>query len=112
MFQAHFEVAEGSKKQTLRSIGNKWKNFKHYLYKSYIKPIKEAAAEEGDPNPIYKVPDQYPFLTPEDWELFVSQRLSKRWQDKSLHGGRIRKKNLYPHRLSRKGYAGLTLELV
>ena len=112
MFQTHFDVAETSKKQTLCSIGNKWKNFKHYLYKSYIKPIKEAAAEAGEDNPVYQRPDAYNFLTLEDWELFVSQRLSKRWQDKSKHGKRIREKNLYPHHLSRKGYVGLIQELV
>ena len=112
VFQNNFDIDEGSRKQTLRSIGNKWKNFKAYLYKTYIKPIKEAAAAKNDPKPIFKPPAEYPYLTPDIWQPFVSQRNGKRWEEKSKHGKRIRKLNLYPHHLSRKGYAGLTLELV
>ncbi|KAL4581863.1 hypothetical protein LXL04_006397 [Taraxacum kok-saghyz] len=29
----HFDVDEHAKRQTLKSVGNKWKNFKHRLFK-------------------------------------------------------------------------------
>ena len=128
-----------SRKHVLKSIGTKWRNFKHYLFRNYIEPFqKDPDANLQDP------PLMYNFLTPDDWVVFVSQRQSKKWQvcktcivliasfnktkvctctystntlihiiqDKSKTLKAVRAQNTYNHRLSRKGYAGLVQELV
>ncbi|KAI3516150.1 hypothetical protein L1887_15061 [Cichorium endivia] len=91
----------------LQSIGTKWKNFKHYLYKNFIQKYKNDL-EVNMLNP----PSMYPFLKKEDWKLFVAQRLSKKWEEKSENAKEVRKHNKYNHRLSRKGYAKLTVEIM
>ena len=55
---------------------------------------------------------KYKYLGKRNWKLFVAQRLSIKWQEKSQHGTKIRQHHKYPHRLSRKGYAGLAREIV
>ncbi|KAE8692580.1 hypothetical protein F3Y22_tig00110831pilonHSYRG00032 [Hibiscus syriacus] len=91
----NFELDPRSRKNTLQSIGTKWKNFKHYLYKKFIEKFK------NDPNANLLIPpEMYPYLKKYEWKVFVSQRLSNKWEHR------------YNHWLSRKGYAGLTLEIV
>ncbi|CAH1440586.1 unnamed protein product [Lactuca virosa] len=102
-----FVVDLKSRKNTLKSIGSKWRNFKHYLFKNFIKQHK------NDPKAkLLDSPEMYPFLKKADWKLFVAQRLSKKWQEKSDGGKKICAHNKYNHRLSRKGYAGLTVEIM
>ncbi|KAK1424472.1 hypothetical protein QVD17_19802 [Tagetes erecta] len=77
--QANFVVDPKSRKQTLQSIRNKWRNFKHTLYKRYIEKQKNDLVERKillTSNP----PKKYPYLKKEDWKLFVAQRLSKNWE--------------------------------
>jgi hypothetical protein len=74
MYQSHFVVDPKSRKNTLQSIGTKWKNFKHYLYKKFIKPRKDLPSAE-----LNTPPDMYPHLK-KDWKLFVSKRTNKKWE--------------------------------
>ncbi|KAE8663032.1 hypothetical protein F3Y22_tig00113123pilonHSYRG00118 [Hibiscus syriacus] len=52
-----------SRKNTLQSIGTKWKNFKHYLYKKFIEKFK------NDPNAnLLNPPEMYPYLKIDEWK--------------------------------------------
>ncbi|KAK9076248.1 hypothetical protein SSX86_004581 [Deinandra increscens subsp. villosa] len=102
-----FELDPKSRKHTLQSIGTKWKNFKHYLYKKFI--MKQKDDPEAD---LLTPPAMYPLLKIEDWKLFVEQRISRKWEDKSKKAKNIRACNKYNHRLSRKGYVGLIAEIM
>ncbi|XP_076919428.1 uncharacterized protein LOC143580218 [Bidens hawaiensis] len=101
-----FVVDPNSRKQSIQSIGTKWRNFKHNLYKIFIEPHK------NNPKALVDPPATYKFLKKEDWKLFVAQRLSKKWQDKSKKAKGVRARHKYNHRLSRKGYAGLTIDIM
>ncbi|XP_076938828.1 uncharacterized protein LOC143607172 [Bidens hawaiensis] len=57
-------------------------------------------------------PLSYPSVKKDEWKVFVAHRLSKAWQDQSKKNKEVRAKNKYNHRLSRKGYAGLTVEIM
>ncbi|XP_076902989.1 uncharacterized protein LOC143557912 isoform X2 [Bidens hawaiensis] len=72
----HFIVDPKSRKTVLQSIGSKWRNFKHHLYKSFITDHKDNPESENLLNP----PPAYPSVTKEHWKVFVAQRLSKKWQ--------------------------------
>ena len=75
MFQEKFVVDPKSRKQTLQSIGKKWRNFKHYLYAKFIKNrSKDPKAN------LFKPPKDYPFIKKEDWKVFVSHRVTKKWE--------------------------------
>ncbi|KAI3496484.1 hypothetical protein L1887_38848 [Cichorium endivia] len=66
------------RKNTLKSVGKKWKIFEHYLFKNFIEKYK------NDPDVKLREPRaMYPFLKKDDRKLFVAQRLSKKWQEKS-----------------------------
>ncbi|KAI3496750.1 hypothetical protein L1887_39124 [Cichorium endivia] len=110
----NFVVDPKSQKNTLQSIGKKWKNFKHYLYKNkhylyknFIQKYKNVEEVK-----LLNPPKMYPFLKKADWKLFVAQILSKKWEEKSDDAKKIRAKYQYNHRLSRKGYVGLIVEIV
>ncbi|KAE8701949.1 hypothetical protein F3Y22_tig00110503pilonHSYRG00256 [Hibiscus syriacus] len=84
-----------SRKNTLQSIRTKWKNFKHYLYKKFIEKFK------NDPNTnMLNPPEMYPYLKKDEWKE-ISEKAKK-----------MRGQHRYNYRLSRKGYAGLTLEIM
>ncbi|KAE8720902.1 hypothetical protein F3Y22_tig00017996pilonHSYRG00070 [Hibiscus syriacus] len=103
----NFKLDPRSRKNTLQSIGKKWKNFKHYLYKKFIEKFN------NDPNAnLLNPPEMYPYLKKDEWKVFVSQRLSKKWEEISEKAKKMRGQHRYNHRLSRKGYAGLTLEIM
>lgn len=75
MFQEKFVVDPKSRKQILQSIGKKWRNFKHYLYAKFIKNrSKDPKAN------LFKPPKDYPFIKKEDWKVFVSHRVTKKWE--------------------------------
>ncbi|KAI3687111.1 hypothetical protein L1987_80802 [Smallanthus sonchifolius] len=103
---SHFVLDPKSRKHSLQSIGTKWRNFKHILYKKFIKPHKK------DPGALLNPPAIYPFVKKEQWKLFVAHRLSKKWEDTSKKSKNVRANNKYNHRLSRKGYAGLTADMM
>nr|KAJ0211768.1 hypothetical protein LSAT_V11C400208720 [Lactuca sativa] len=96
-----FVVDPKSRKQTLQSIEKKWRNFKHYLYAKFImNRSKDPKAN------LFKPPKDYPFIKKEDWKVFVSHRVTKKWE-KSTIAKNTRAHHKYHHRLCRKGYAGL-----
>ncbi|PWA91381.1 transposase, Ptta/En/Spm [Artemisia annua] len=99
-----------SRKQVLQSIGIKWKNFKHYLYKKFIKPLKDDKYKEAKKQ-LYTPPGKYPSVKKKRLELFVSQRTKPSFEAISQKASTNRKRNKYNHRLSRKGYAGLISEI-
>ncbi|KAK9058724.1 hypothetical protein SSX86_023566 [Deinandra increscens subsp. villosa] len=103
----HYILNPNSRKHTLQSIGTKWKNFKHYLHKKFILPLKDDP--EAD---LLTPPAMYPHLKIDDWKLFVAQRLSKKWEEKSKKAKITRAQNKYNHHLSRKGYSGLIEEIM
>ncbi|KAL4567854.1 hypothetical protein LXL04_023450 [Taraxacum kok-saghyz] len=103
----YFLLDPKSRKHVLRSVGTKWWNFKHYLFKKFIEPF----TEDPEAN-ILNRPEMYPYLKKDDWRLFVAQRLSKPWLEKSAYGKAVRAQHRYNHRMSRKGYSRLLDELV
>ncbi|KAK9075605.1 hypothetical protein SSX86_003931 [Deinandra increscens subsp. villosa] len=104
---ANFVLNPKGRKRSLQSVGTKWKNFKHTLYKKFI------LARKDDPEAdLLTPPAMYPFLKEPDWKLFVAQHSSKQWEERSKKAKKTRAKNRYNHRLSRKGYSGLIEELV
>ncbi|KAK9071564.1 hypothetical protein SSX86_007992 [Deinandra increscens subsp. villosa] len=104
---SHYILNPNSRKHTLQSIGTKWKNFKHYLHKKYILPLKDDP--EAD---LLTPPAMYSHLKIDDWKLFVAQRVSKKWEEKSKKAKITRGQNKYNHHLSRKGYSGLIEEIM
>nr|KAJ0212384.1 hypothetical protein LSAT_V11C400212550 [Lactuca sativa] len=107
MFQEKFVVDPKSRKQTLRSIREKWRKFKHYLYAKFINNLcKDPKAN------LFKPPKDYPFIEKEDWNVFVSHRVTKKWEEKSTKAKNTRAHHKYHHRLSRKGYARLINDIV
>ncbi|KAI7744446.1 LOW QUALITY PROTEIN: hypothetical protein M8C21_016577 [Ambrosia artemisiifolia] len=104
---ANYVVDPKSRKQTIESIGDKWRNFKHTLYKDYI--------EKDDPvakNNLFDPPQRYPSIQKSEWKVFVSQRTTKEWEERSRRAKEIRAQNKYNHHLSRKGYAKLKAEIM
>nr|KAJ0219914.1 hypothetical protein LSAT_V11C200071270 [Lactuca sativa] len=61
-----FVVDPKSRKQTLQSIGMKWRNFKHYLYAKFIKNQSKYPKAN-----LFKPLKDYPFIKKEDWKVFV-----------------------------------------
>nr|KAJ0226796.1 hypothetical protein LSAT_V11C100024300 [Lactuca sativa] len=102
-----FVVDPKSWKQTLQSIGKKWRNFKHYLYAKFIKNRSKDPKEN-----LFKPPKDYPFIKKEDWKVFVSHRVTKKWEEKSMKAKNTHAHHKYNHRLSRKGYAGLINDIM
>ncbi|CAH1449866.1 unnamed protein product [Lactuca virosa] len=97
-----FVVDPKSWKQTVQSIGKKWRNFKHYLYAKFIKNRSKYPKAN-----LFKPPKDYLFIKKEDRKVFVSHRVTKKWEEKSTKAKNTRAHQKYNHRLSRKGYARL-----
>ncbi|KAI3994717.1 hypothetical protein MKX01_002333 [Papaver californicum] len=99
--EGKFIVHPHSKKNLIKNIGELWRSFKIRLTRKYILPFKDQADLLVHPPAMYKFIDQ------RHWEAFVKSRLSTNFQVCHEIQTLKRKKNIYPHRLSRKGYAGL-----
>ena len=99
-------VDENSKNNVISSIGTSFRSFSHTLTKEYILPYKDK------PEHLLQPPIEYNYIPIEDWRKLVANRLSKEFEIKSKKGKERRAKNIYIHRVSRKGYAGLQEELV
>ncbi|CAI9265073.1 unnamed protein product [Lactuca saligna] len=107
MFQEKFVVDPKSQKQTPQSIRKKWRKFKHYLYAKFIKNRSK------DPKiNLFKPPKDYLFIKKEDWKVFVSHRVIKKWEEKSTKAKNTPAHHKYNHRLSRKGYVGLINDIM
>ncbi|XP_057806813.1 uncharacterized protein LOC131021574 isoform X3 [Salvia miltiorrhiza] len=99
-----FNVHEDWKKKCLTSANTKWRQFKSYLYKTYIIPFHDQ------PELLYHPPPEY-IIPQDDWKDFVITRMSEESRKKSQELTATRKQNVYPHHVSRKGYAGLREEM-
>ncbi|KAK1264754.1 hypothetical protein QJS04_geneDACA023239 [Acorus gramineus] len=100
-----YEVEDFSKAKIIQLVGAKWKAFKKDLNKKYICPAK------GNEELLKHPPCTYNFIEQADWDQFVRTRLTKEFQDLSKKQSERRAKNIYSHRISRKGYANLQEEL-
>ncbi|XP_074573663.1 uncharacterized protein LOC141830081 [Curcuma longa] len=89
----------------LSSANAKWRQYKTHLTRTFIRPNR------NNPKLLNKVPQGH-CISPKDWSSFVISRMSEDFIKKSELQSERGKANLYPHRLSRKGYAGLSQEIV
>ncbi|KAI3894350.1 hypothetical protein MKW92_026967 [Papaver armeniacum] len=103
--EGKFVLHPQNKRNLIQNVGALWRSFKSRLTRKYIMPFKDQ--EDLLVNP----PAMYKFIDKRHWEEFVKIRLSKNFQVRHEILSTRRKKNLYPHRLSRKGYAGLMEQL-
>ncbi|KAF5195085.1 hypothetical protein FRX31_015326 [Thalictrum thalictroides] len=103
--QDKYVIDSERRKTVLSAIGERWKSFKAILTKVHIYPFK------NQPQLLTCPPEKYKFITQEHWDIFVKSRLSEDFQAKSKLQAERRAKNIYNHRLGRKGYVGLVEEL-
>ncbi|KAK3218254.1 hypothetical protein Dsin_012224 [Dipteronia sinensis] len=101
----YFKLEEWSKKQILSSTSSKWRCFKSHLTSTYIVPFKDK------PEVLKHPPSIYDFVEQKHWEAFVRIRLSEEWTKFRQIQKTRQGKNIYHHRISRKGYANFEVEL-
>ncbi|WCJ25353.1 hypothetical protein M5689_007242 [Euphorbia peplus] len=100
-----FVYPKRKKKEIISSAGVKWRNFKSILTSKYIMPHKNDLAT------LENVPDDYRFIDKDTWQAFVEQRLSEAHLEIRQKQILRRRKNKYNHRISRKGYRGVRIEM-
>lgn len=103
--EGKFVLQPQNKRNLIQNVGALWRSFKSRLTRKYIMPFKDQ--EDLHVNP----PAMYNFIDKRHWEAFVKTRLSTNFQVRREILSTRRKKNLYLHRLSRKGYTGLMEQL-
>ncbi|KAH7838947.1 hypothetical protein Vadar_033035 [Vaccinium darrowii] len=101
--QMSFKVDSRSKKKVLSNIATSCRTFKKALT-TYIRKHKSDLDIPARPPPNYSFFDQ------NQWDAFVKHRLTKDFQKLSDVNQERQSKNIYPCRLSRKGYAVLEQE--
>ncbi|XP_019158302.1 PREDICTED: uncharacterized protein LOC109155026 isoform X2 [Ipomoea nil] len=99
-----FIVPAQFKKNCLSSANDKWQQYKTQLTNNFI--WKRLNDEEN----LHKPPAGYDIMG-DEWTQFVIIRMSEDFKKLSEQQKLRRKKNLYPHRLARKGYARLASEI-
>ncbi|KAI3881716.1 hypothetical protein MKW92_031984 [Papaver armeniacum] len=104
--EGKFVLQPQNKRNLIQNVGALWRSFKSRLTRKYIMPFKDHEDLFVHPPAMYK------FIDKRHWEEFVKIRLSKNFQVRREILSTRWKKNLYPHRLSRKVYAGLMEQLV
>ncbi|XP_057804697.1 uncharacterized protein LOC131020066 isoform X3 [Salvia miltiorrhiza] len=95
-----YEVNDTWKSGCLESANSKWRQWKSKLYRGYIVPNKDNSAKLNEPPPSSGI-------LREDWNQFVRNTMSEEFKKLSEEQAKRAMKNMYPHRLSRSGYAGL-----
>ncbi|KAM5549788.1 hypothetical protein ABKV19_000950 [Rosa sericea] len=103
--QIPFLIGPEHKKLVLESAARKWRQFKCLLTSKYVIPYLD------DHEALRYPPDDYPFINADHWTEFVNMRTKPSFLEKRREQQERRSKNKYPHRMSRKGYAGLEAEL-
>ncbi|KAL6340566.1 hypothetical protein AAG906_010474 [Vitis piasezkii] len=83
-----------------------WDRIESMLTVKYILPFKDQ------PKLLKRPPIKYTFIWDEEWTMFVKDRLSENFKDYREAQKERRKKHIYNHHLSRKGYAGLEEEMM
>ncbi|XP_073314019.1 uncharacterized protein [Primulina huaijiensis] len=99
-----FDVPPSWKKGCLSSANNKWRQFKSHLTRTFISNKVDKPEELDQPPTGYG-------LARDDWISFVMNRMSDKFIELSDQQKERRKKNIYPHRLARKGYARFAEEI-
>ncbi|XP_073153464.1 uncharacterized protein [Henckelia pumila] len=92
------------KKGCLRSANSKWRQYKAHLTQTFILGKLDKPEELYEPPAIHGIPK-------DDWSAFVISRMSGDFIKLSEQQKDRRKQNVYPHRLSRKGYARFASEI-
>ncbi|XP_073121501.1 uncharacterized protein [Henckelia pumila] len=93
------------KKGCLRSANSKWRQYKAHLTQTFILGKLDKPEELYEPPASHGIPK-------DDWSAFVISRMSGDFIKLSEQQKYRRKQNVYPHRLSRKGYARFASEIV
>ncbi|RVW13108.1 hypothetical protein CK203_108685 [Vitis vinifera] len=83
-----------------------WDCIESMLTVKYILPFKDH------PKLLKRPPIKYTFIRDEEWTMFVKDRLSENFKDYREVQKERRKKHIYNHHPSRKGYAGLEEEMM
>ncbi|XP_045788571.1 uncharacterized protein LOC123910125 [Trifolium pratense] len=91
------------KKIWFHYAGERWKDFKSRLTRTYITDPKP-----DDVPPYVK----YPYIKKDIWEEFVKYRQTSDFKEKSQKGRENHAKNVYPHVLSRGGYKRLEEQMI
>ncbi|XP_073060010.1 uncharacterized protein [Primulina eburnea] len=99
-----FDVPPSWKKGCLSSANNKWRQFKSHLTQTYI------SNKVYKPEELFQPPTGYG-LARDDWISFVMTRMFDKFIELSDQQKERRKKSVYHHRLSRKGYARFAEEI-
>ncbi|KAH6754815.1 hypothetical protein C2S53_020112 [Perilla frutescens var. hirtella] len=113
------DVSFNDRGQPIVAVGAEMQSYIGVLTRQYIKVSYKhwngvpAEAKNftwdnvtSTPDMLYDPPPACGILK-EDWKTFVISRMSEEFQKVSQEQKERRRKNLYPHHLSRKGYAGL-----
>lgn len=100
-----FVVDPRSKKNILQNAGTSFRQFKYILTTKYVMPFKDNLESLKSP------PKLYSHIEQEHWNTFVKSRLNEEFESLSQKNQEMRGKNIYNHRMSRKGYANLAEEL-
>ncbi|KAA0054991.1 putative serine/threonine-protein kinase nek2 [Cucumis melo var. makuwa] len=103
--EAAFVIDLRSRKNVLKTAGISFRQFKNWLTTKYIMPHKD------EPQLLQVPPEKYSFIEQNHWEEFVRSRLSEIFQEKRQLQQDRRSKNIYNHRISRKGYVNLKEEM-
>ncbi|RVW80061.1 hypothetical protein CK203_052395 [Vitis vinifera] len=101
-----FSLNHKSRRNCMLTMGKCFRSFKNLLTVKYILPF------EDQPKLLKRPPIQYTFIEDEDWTIFVKDRLSDNFKEYREIQKERRKRNIYNHHLSRKGYAGLEEEMM
>ncbi|RVW75827.1 hypothetical protein CK203_055115 [Vitis vinifera] len=100
-----FTLDKKSRRNCMLTVGKCFRSFKNTLTVKHILPFKD------EPELLKKPPTEYHFIDDEDWNIFVKNRLSEKFQEYREAQKQRRKKHIYNHHLSRKGYVGLEEEM-
>ncbi|XP_073286360.1 uncharacterized protein [Primulina huaijiensis] len=99
-----FDVPPSWKKGCLSSANSKWRQFKSHLTQTFISNKVDKPEELDQPPTGYG-------LARDDWISFVMTRMYDKFIEVNDQQKKRRKKNIYPHRLARKGYARFAEEI-
>lgn len=101
-----FDIPPTAKKIVLKSACKKWREFKSRLSTDYV------FAHCDQPELLEFPPADYSFIEKAHWDMFVASRLTNEYLE--IHGKQTKRGelNIYPHCISRKGYANLEQEMV
>ncbi|XP_073147304.1 uncharacterized protein [Henckelia pumila] len=99
-----YNISPSWKRGCLHSANSKWRQYKAHLTEKFIFSKLDKPEELKEPPSGYGIPR-------DDWSSFVIIRMSVDFMNLSAEQKKRRKQNIYPHRLSRKGYAQFADEI-